>query len=58
MDSDDRNATSRQANPLEQTSSSALNSTNEFATSNIGGNELPEPSFNEEQILDDVSREC
>jgi hypothetical protein len=35
MDSDDRNTTSRQANPLEQTSSSALNSANDFVVSDI-----------------------
>jgi hypothetical protein len=36
MDPDDRNATSsRQANPLEQTSSSALNSTNEIVVLNV-----------------------
>jgi hypothetical protein len=35
MDSDDRNTTSRQANLLEQTSSSALNSANDFVVSDI-----------------------
>lgn len=41
-----------QINPLEQTTSSALNITNDFE------NELGESMFNEESILDETSREC
>lgn len=73
METDEPNTTSRQTNLLEQTTSSALNSTNDFLviifssrmTSSFfsvflqtSGNDLGASVFDEDQILDEVAREC